>query len=147
MNDWIIIITFIYPHEAHLAKGVLESEDIDVQIKDEMTAQVNNFYSTAIGGVKLLVQEKDAERAYNVLKEAGYIKEEEKKENVKVSTLETFSKEYAQQCPYCQSDNVIKQKTPGYIVLFSILLLGLPLPFMKKTYYCFDCRKEWRVRR
>ena len=146
MNDWTVIITFIYPHEAHLAKGVLESEGLDVQIKDEMTAQVNNFYSTAIGGVKLLVRQEDAERAYNVLKESGYIKEEEKTEKEE-TTLETFSKEYSQQCPYCQSDNVIKQKTPGYIVLFSILLLGIPLPFMKKTYYCFDCRKEWKVSR
>lgn len=143
MNDWMVIITFIYPHEAHLAKGVLEAEGFEVQIKDEMTAQVNNFYSTAIGGVKLLVSEADAKRAYAVLEEAGYIKEKEAEKDKK---LETFTKEYAHSCPYCQSDDVIRKKTPGYIVLFSILLLGLPLPFMKKTYYCFDCKREWRVK-
>lgn len=142
MDNWIVIITFTYPHEAHLAKGVLESEGFEVQIKDEMTAQVNNFYSTAIGGVKLLVPEADAERAYNALKEAGYIKEEQKEEE---KALEHFPKEYAHTCPYCQSDEVIKKKMPGYIIVFSILLLGIPLPFMKKTYYCFDCKKEWRV--
>lgn len=143
MNNWTIIITFIYPHEAHLAKGVLEAEGFEVQIKDEMTAQVNNFYSTAIGGVKLLVPETDAERAYNALKEAGFIKEEQKGES---EVLESFPKQYVHSCPYCQSDEVIRKKKPGYMVLFSILLLGFPLLFMKKTYYCFDCKKEWRVK-
>jgi len=141
MDNWTIIITFIYPHEAHLAKGVLEMDGFEVLIRDEMTAQVNNFYSTAIGGVKLLVREEDAKNACELLKEAGFIKEEEKKK-----PLECFSKLYDKTCPYCQSAEVVKKKTPGYIVLFSILLLGIPIPFMKKNYYCFDCRKEWKVK-
>ena len=142
MDHWIVIVTFTYPHEAHLAKGLLEAEGFEVQIKDEITAQVNNFLSTAIGGVKLLVPETDAERAYMALKEAGYIKE---KETEKEKALEHFPKQYTHSCPYCQSDEVISKKMPGYILVFSILFLGLPLPFMKKTYYCFECKKEWRV--
>lgn len=140
MNDWTIIITFIYPHEAHLAKGFLEAEGFEVMIKDELTAQVNNFYSTAIGGVKLLVPEQDAKRARETLKEAGYIKEKEDE-----TRLQTFPAGYSRKCPYCQSEEIIKKKAPGYVVLFSILLLGLPLPFLKKNYYCFDCHKEWKV--
>ena len=46
MDNWITVISFIYPHEAHLAKGKLESEGFEVVIKDELTVQVNNFYST-----------------------------------------------------------------------------------------------------
>ena len=41
-------VTFTYPHEAHLAKNYLESEGIETEIRDELTAQVNNFYSNAI---------------------------------------------------------------------------------------------------
>ncbi len=144
MEDWTVIITFIYPHEAHLVKGVLEAEGFEVQIKDELTAQVNNFYSTAIGGVKLLVRQEDAERVEEVLKETGYIKEEEDAREEK--PLKTFPREYARRCPYCGSEEVIRQGRPGYVVLFSILLLGIPLLFLKKTYYCFDCEKEWRVK-
>jgi DNA-directed RNA polymerase subunit RPC12/RpoP len=48
-------------------------------------------------------------------------------------------------CKFCGSDNVIKKKQAGYAVLISILLFGLPLPFFKKTYYCFDCNKEWKI--
>ncbi|HEX2936739.1 MAG TPA: hypothetical protein VHO72_15395 [Bacteroidales bacterium] len=49
-------------------------------------------------------------------------------------------------CPYCHSDNVIKKKKAGYAIMLSILLLGLPLPFFKKSYYCFDCEKEWGIK-
>jgi hypothetical protein len=73
MQNWNIIITFTYPHEAHLAKGKLESEGIEVIIKDELTAQVNNFYSNAIGGVKLFVKDTDFDAAYKILVDTGYI--------------------------------------------------------------------------
>lgn len=77
MDNWIVVISFTYPHEAHMAKGKLESLGIEVLIKDELTAQVNNFYSNAIGGVKLLVKEPDFDTAKQLLVEAGYIKEPE----------------------------------------------------------------------
>lgn len=54
-------------------------------------------------------------------------------------------KEDVEHCPYCNSDNVIKKKKAGYAIMLSILLLGLPLPFFKKNYYCFDCEKEWGI--
>ncbi len=75
MNNWITIRSFTYPHEAHMAKAMLESEGIEVFIKDELTAQVNNFYSNAIGGVKLLVKQSDYSQALSILVEAGYISE------------------------------------------------------------------------
>jgi len=50
-------------------------------------------------------------------------------------------------CPYCNSYNVITKKKAGYVIMFSILLLGLPLPFFKKSLYCFDCGKEWKIQK
>lgn len=47
-------------------------------------------------------------------------------------------------CPYCQSDNVIVKKQTGWLIMLSIMLFGLPLPFFKKSFYCFDCEKEWK---
>jgi hypothetical protein len=47
-------------------------------------------------------------------------------------------------CKFCGSDSVIKKKQAGYVVMLSFLLLGLPIPFFKKTFYCFDCEKEWK---
>ena len=94
MNNWITILTFTYPHEAHLAKAKLESEGIETIIKDELTAQVNNFYSNAIGGVKLLVQENDSERAFQILKESGYIKEQVESENKLLLKLDKLTSKF-----------------------------------------------------
>lgn len=129
MNNRVTIISFTYPHEAHLAMAYLDSNGIEVIIKDELTAQVNNFYSNAIGGVKLIVDSEDAEKALALLKEGGYIQEPEEKQPK--DKLETFSPEATKECPYCKSKNIAKKKQPGYVIAFSILLLGFPLPFLK----------------
>lgn len=144
MNNWITIITFTYPHEAHLAKNMLEAQGVEVIIKDELTAQVNNFYSNAIGGVKLQVEDGNADIALQYLKEAGYISEENADDDYEA---EVFPKEYGSVCPYCKSGEVTKKRMPGYVFVFSFLLLGLPLPFIKRRYYCFDCNREWKVDR
>ena len=44
----ITIYTFNYPHEAYIIKGRLESEGIICFLKDEMTIQIDNFYSNAL---------------------------------------------------------------------------------------------------
>lgn len=81
MKDWITVLTLTYPHEAHLVKGKLESEGIEVQLIDEMTVQVHNFYSNAIGGIKLSVRKADFQRARQILIDHGYIEPEEQTEN------------------------------------------------------------------
>ena len=47
-------------------------------------------------------------------------------------------------CPKCSSDNVVVMKRTGYAIVLSLLFLGLPLPWFKKSYYCFDCENEWK---
>lgn len=92
MNNWRILITFTLPNEAYIVKGRLESEGIVVMLKDELTAQVNNFYSNAIGGVKLLVHDSDFDRAYQILIETGYLKNEViKVQNNLLSRFVSFS--------------------------------------------------------
>ncbi len=72
MNTWVTVLAFTYPHEAYLAKATLEAEGIHVELKDEFTAQVHNFYSDAIGGVKIQVHPSEFQRAQFLLQEAGY---------------------------------------------------------------------------
>lgn len=94
MKDWITILTFTYPHEAHLAKGKLESEGIDVQVTDEMTVQVHNFYSNAIGGVKLKVRETDFQRANQILIDSGYVKTEKQIDNRFLKWIDNFTAKF-----------------------------------------------------
>lgn len=143
MSNWVTLITFVYPHEAHLAKNILESEGITVFIQDELTVQVNNFLSNAVGGVKLQVPEEEAVQAFDILKEAGYIQEQQEKKEEK---MESFSAEFRKVCPYCRSENVSGVKRHGLgSMLFSICLL-IPSPFFRRSYHCFDCQKEWKVK-
>lgn len=144
MENWINIISFTYPHEAHLVKSLLEDSEIDVILKDEFTVQVNNLYSNAIGGVKLMVEAEKAAEALAILESAGYIKKDSTEEKI---SLETFPAEYENLCPYCNSINVTKKSRPGYIFALSIITLGFPIPFLKRAYYCYDCRKEWKIKK
>ena len=89
MDNLTTVITFTLPHHAHLAKAKLQSEGVKVFMKDEMTTQVHNFYSNAIGGVKLQVRSADIDTAHRILVESGYIKEPARKQN---SLLVKFDK-------------------------------------------------------
>lgn len=91
MENWITVISFTYPHEAHLVKGKLESEGFEVMIKDELTAQVNNFYSNAIGGVKLLVKESDYDNARQLLIQSGYIIEQSGEPNKLITRFDRLT--------------------------------------------------------
>jgi len=73
LEKFVTVLTFTYPHEAAVIKSRLESEGIICFLQDEFTAQINPFYSNAIGGVKLQVGESDLEETLEILKKVGYI--------------------------------------------------------------------------
>jgi len=75
MDKLITVKTFTYPLDLAVVRGRLESEGIRCFVQDEMMAQVNPFYSNAIGGVKLQVRESDVARAVEILEEVGLLKE------------------------------------------------------------------------
>lgn len=76
MSNWVYLISFTYPHEANLVKLNLEAEGLEIWMKDELTVQVNNYLSNAIGGVKLYVKEENYDAARQILLDSGYTKEE-----------------------------------------------------------------------
>lgn len=73
MNSLVTIATFIYPHEASIAKTQLEEENIEVFLQDEITNQLYGFTLSAIGGIKLDVRSEDADRAINILRKHSLI--------------------------------------------------------------------------
>jgi len=76
MTEFITLISFSYPSELIAPRGLLESEGIACFVKDELTVQIHNFYSNAIGGIRLEVKKTDYERAKKILIETGYLNEE-----------------------------------------------------------------------
>ncbi len=77
MDSFITIKTFSYINELTIIRAHLESEGIECFVKDELTTQVNPFYSNAIGGIKLQVRQSDVVFATEILKEAGLTPDKE----------------------------------------------------------------------
>lgn len=88
-EDWVTIKTFNMSHQAIIVRSMLEAEGIECFLKDELTVQVDPFYSNALGGAKLQVKSKDADQAIDLLKKNGYI-EKEKKDDFFVQSIKKF---------------------------------------------------------
>lgn len=141
MDNWVTIISFIYPHEAHLAKAKLESEGIEVYVKDEYTVQVNNFYSNAIGGVKLQVKSSDFENAHLILLESGYIKEQDYKPNKFLIKFDILtSKMPLIGRSIIELRLLLTAAILLLILIFAIIVLTLPTTYEKLTNnsWCVD---------
>ena len=77
MPNLIIIWTFPYQHQLLTIRARLESEGIETFVSDELTIQVDPLWSNALGGIKLMIDAKDAERATEILAEEGYVAKKE----------------------------------------------------------------------
>lgn len=123
MDNWTVIISFTYGYEAHLAKSKLESEEIEVLVRDELNAQVCEAGANAVGGVKLCVRESDVIRAIHSLKNGGYIKD----------PVETESKLIKQLSQLTSQVPLIGQFSPELVLMILIaliiILIFIPLAF------------------
>ncbi len=147
MNTWKTIQSFTYPHEAHVVKNYLESNGVEVNMQDEMTAQVNNFYSNAIGGVKLQVKEADVANGQKLLEEGGYDNTTQIQKKRKVERITKDENTNVDLCPYCRSENIAKRKEPNIAILVLFLLINALFPIFKSHYQCFDCGREWKYKK
>ncbi|MCG3165137.1 MAG: hypothetical protein POELPBGB_00898 [Bacteroidia bacterium] len=92
MSNLVTILTCSSQFELATIIPLLEAEGIETFTKDELTVQVTQ-YSSAFGGIKLQVKESDAEYATAILKEKGYIAEEENTPPAFLIKLEKFTSE------------------------------------------------------
>lgn len=124
MDNWTVIISFTYGYEAHIAKSKLESEEIEVLVRDELNAQVCEAGANAVGGVKLCVRESDVIRAIHSLKQGGYIKD-------RVETESKFMKQIGQMT---SGVPLIGEFSPEMVLIILIALIAvlifIPLAFI-----------------
>ena len=76
-----------------VVRSRLEFEGITCFVKDELTIQVDNFYSNAVGGLELQVRVEDQENALLVLKEMGLVHDQIKPR--KTSKLLKLNRSYS----------------------------------------------------
>ena len=147
MSTYITIQTFTYPHEANIAKAKLEAEGIDAFLQDEVTTQVINLYSNAIGGVKLQVLEENIVEARKILIEGGFIVEDKTKLNSTIEVLKDTGTIDKKICPFCKSDNIDTVVNPNILVVLFYFIIGVILPIFKSWEKCYDCEKQWKYKK
>ncbi len=139
MTDQLITIaTFSHPIEAHILKTKLESEEIECFIADENTVTMNWLYSNAIGGVKLQIKKSDFKRAMAIIQDKPASKSPQNK--LDKNNNEPY-------CPKCNSLNVCYEKFSRRFAFASWILLGFPLPFIKRKWKCSECGYEWKAKK
>lgn len=128
-----LIGSYQYSSEAIIFKGKLESEGIEVYMRDNNTVDANPLYSNAIGGVKLFVNRKDYSKAKDIISQVSQY------------SLDDSGKLLV--CPNCGAKQIdmvtsIRDAKSLFVYIFSLLLGSLPF-YSKRKYRCRKCNFEF----
>ncbi len=132
-NTFQKIAVFQYSSQAMIFKGKLESEGIEVFMRDNNTVDSNPLYSNAVGGIKLFVREEDFDKATGILSEISHYSLDDNDELIK--------------CPKCGAEKInmitsIRDIKSLLAFLFSILIVLIPF-YSKHKYKCDECNFEF----
>ena len=146
MNDRTVVYSTYYnPMEANIIKAKLEDSGFACFLADENVATIQPLYNQAIGGVKLIVFERDVEAINALLAEDNSLSIESSDEVVDDQKLT----EEQPACPKCGSKDVgfgmaTKKKFSWWVILTSVLV-GVFLPFKgNKSFHCYNCGHEFK---
>ena len=119
-SNFVIVYSFLYPHEMEIAKHALEAHGIPCFSEDSLTVQSYQFISNAVGGVKLLVANKDLQKSIELLVLKEIIPQPNQKNNLSTEVrlsnmLNLFFK-----------SNIVKlNKIPIKILFLTLLSLAI----------------------
>ena len=127
--NFVIVQVYNNYVDANIVMGRLEEEGIHCWLKDENTVTIDPILTNAIGGIKLMVPETQAERAFELLRQFR------------------SDKESVLKCPRCGSSNIEFVTTPRKAsnwlgVLFGFLSMTFALSG-EKVHHCFNCGFEF----
>ncbi|MCC6642088.1 MAG: DUF2007 domain-containing protein [Deltaproteobacteria bacterium] len=134
----VTIAAFREPIEAHLARTRLECEGVACKLADEHIVGVYGGASSAVGGVKLQVRERDRERALRILEETSARP---------ATSAEWLTADLdAPRCGSCGSLRLQREPLGPARSFVVWLLLGLPLPFLQRWQRCRRCGQRWPLK-
>ena len=120
--------------EALLAKGALDSAEIESFLVDDNMIRMDWFYSNLVGGIKLCVKQEDADAALDLLEQS--IPEEFEVEGIG---------QYQQpRCPKCQSLDIAFEDLNQPVAWVSAYALGFPIALRRERWVCHSCGERWR---
>ena len=133
----VVVATFQEPTQAHVARSLLESAGIRAALDGEYHIAMDWFVSNAMGGVKLIVHERDFETATWLLHEVRLDK------SAPEITDETDDDASLEKCPFCGSIEIYPERLHRKLVFLSLMVLGIPLPFLSGKTVCETCGNRW----
>ena len=127
--SFIAVQSFSNYIDAHIILGRLKDEGIDCWLKNEATATIIPVWTTAIGGIQLMVSKDQLQKAGFVLQKMA--------EEKKASRL----------CPDCFSHNIeyinTMRKPVNWLSAVVTFLLGDFALMPEQRYHCFHCGAEF----
>ena len=127
--DFVVLQSFENYIDAHIILGRMEEEGIKCWLKDENTVTVTPFFNNAVGGIKLMVDKTQLEKANELLNQF----QQEKKSKLA--------------CPHCGSHNIeliTSGKPLNLLGAISTWLAGNYAISAKNVWHCFNCNKEFK---
>jgi hypothetical protein len=131
-NEAVTLRQFRDLPEALLAKGSLESAEIQAYLVDDNMIRMDWFISNLLGGIKLKVHPEDAEAANEILNQPI-------PETLDFEGAGNFEQP---KCPKCQSLDISFEELNKPVAYFSAYA-GVPIPAHKRGWTCHACGNEW----
>ena len=131
-NELVQISRFLISSDAHILRGLLETEDIDAVVIDELFSSNLPMHPALLGGIKVFVPFKDYEKAKEI-------------------TVEYFDNIEAAKhlCPNCDSEDIkhdVKKHASNTLLNAITAFLSWGFPFTSSTYRykkCNACGYKW----
>jgi Putative prokaryotic signal transducing protein len=135
------VYRFNLPYEAHLARGLLETEGIESFIADEFTVGLNWHITPALGGVRLQVMDQYLKETSEILNSTRPSEEWEGDIAIELNTLAVAA------CPKCGSRDIFIRKYALIPSIITLYLVFLPFPYPRKRYECNSCHNTWKSKK
>ena len=143
MEDRTVVFTTFYnPIEAQIVKARVEDSGFACFLADENMATIQPLYNQAIGGVRLIVFERDAAAITRLLAEEHSLADIP-------GGAETVTTEGRQTiCRKCGSDNVsygqaTRLRFSWWVSLLAILFAVYPFR-ANECFHCYNCGNEFK---
>ena len=130
ISHMITVGTFTTPEEAHLLRSQLESAGIPAYLHSEYAVQNEWIGSNLIGGVRVQISELDLDIAREFFA-SEMIDPPEEAEPVP--------------CPACGSGSTGPDPLPRHVGIFSLLVLHIPWPFIRRRWRCTACGQRFKL--
>lgn len=135
-EERVVVAAFTFPWEAELARALLASEGIHAVLADENLVRLYWFVANAVGGVKILVAESEADRAAEVLRRPADLPE--------IGLASDADIPAAPACPRCRSANLAFERWSRGGFVATLLLFKFPIPIPRPRWRCSRCKSVWR---